>query len=146
MVLLIALGILVLLVWAGRTSGRAGRRDWRLISAALALAAIVGGAFVVLRGGWVQGLGLVAAGIWLSSLARWPGPRPAAQPRPPPPEPGLSEAEARSILGLGPQATPDEVQSAYARLIRITHPDQGGTNGLAAQLNAARARLAGPKS
>jgi curved DNA-binding protein CbpA len=50
-------------------------------------------------------------------------------------------AEARSILGVGPQASRAEIQAAHARLIRLAHPDKGGTTGLAAQLNAARDRL-----
>jgi curved DNA-binding protein CbpA len=54
---------------------------------------------------------------------------------------GPSLAEARSILGVGPQASRAEIQAAYARLIRMAHPDKGGTAGLAAQLNAARDRL-----
>ena len=53
----------------------------------------------------------------------------------------LSESEARSILGVGPDATHDEIQAAYSRLMRSVHPDRGGTDGLAAQLNAARDRL-----
>jgi hypothetical protein len=49
---------------------------------------------------------------------------------------GPSLTEARSILGVGPDATADEIRSAHARLIRLAHPDKGGTAGLAAQLNA----------
>jgi hypothetical protein len=46
-----------------------------------------------------------------------------------------------AILGVGPQASKAEIQAAYSRLIRMAHPDKGGTAGLAAQLNAARDRL-----
>jgi curved DNA-binding protein CbpA len=53
----------------------------------------------------------------------------------------MSLSEARSILGVGPEATPEEVQAAYTRLMRMAHPDKGGTTGLAVQLNAARDRL-----
>ena len=45
---------------------------------------------------------------------------------------------AASILGVSPQASDEEVQAAYLRLIRRVHPDAGGAEGLAAQLNAAR--------
>ena len=44
----------------------------------------------------------------------------------------------------GPDATAGEIRSAHARLIRLAHPDKGGTAGLAAQLNAARDRLLKP--
>jgi curved DNA-binding protein CbpA len=50
-------------------------------------------------------------------------------------------AEARQILGVGPDATREDIQAAYKRLIRMAHPDSGGTAGLAAQLNAARDKL-----
>jgi curved DNA-binding protein CbpA len=38
-------------------------------------------------------------------------------------------------------ATAADIKAAHARLIRLAHPDKGGTAGLAAQLNAARDRL-----
>jgi curved DNA-binding protein CbpA len=50
-------------------------------------------------------------------------------------------SEARSILGVAEDATADDIQAAYTRLMRLAHPDKGGTSGLAAQLNAARDRL-----
>jgi curved DNA-binding protein CbpA len=53
----------------------------------------------------------------------------------------MSLAEARSILGVAEGASPAEIQAAYSRLMRLAHPDKGGTSGLAAQLNAARDRL-----
>jgi curved DNA-binding protein CbpA len=55
----------------------------------------------------------------------------------------MSRAEAARILGVAPDASREEVRAAYARLIRRTHPDAGGTAGLAAQLNAARDVLLG---
>jgi hypothetical protein len=62
------------------------------------------------------------------------GLRPSGGARPTP-------AEARAILGVGADAGRDEVEAAYRRLMLRAHPDQGGTTGLAAQLNAARACL-----
>jgi curved DNA-binding protein CbpA len=53
----------------------------------------------------------------------------------------MSLKEARSILGVSADADPDEIEAAYRRLMRMAHPDKGGTTGLAAQLNAARERL-----
>ena len=55
----------------------------------------------------------------------------------------MSLSEARSVLGVGEDATPAEIRAAYTRLMRMAHPDKGGTAGLAAQLNAARDRLLG---
>ena len=55
----------------------------------------------------------------------------------------MSLQDARSILGVGEGASRKEVQDAYSRLMRMAHPDKGGTDGLAAQLNAARDKLLG---
>lgn len=49
--------------------------------------------------------------------------------------------QARSLLGVGPEATTAEINAAWRRLMGRAHPDQGGTEGLAAQLNAARDAL-----
>lgn len=138
--LLIAAGALALLVWAGRGGLKAPRREWRLIAGGLALAALVAGTLSLLRGGWVLGLMLLSAGLALAGLARAPAPRPGPAPVPPSPQ-GMSLSEARSVLGVGPDASREEIVEAHARLIRRTHPDAGGTDGLAAHLNAARDRL-----
>lgn len=50
-------------------------------------------------------------------------------------------ADARRLLGVGESATSAEIESAYRRLMLRAHPDHGGTDGLAAQLTAARDRL-----
>ena len=44
--------------------------------------------------------------------------------------------------GVAPDASDEVVQAAYLRLIRRVHPDAGGAEGLAAQLNAARDTMA----
>ena len=54
---------------------------------------------------------------------------------------GMSEAQALRILGLEPGASVDDVREAYRRLIRRAHPDLGGSSGLAAMINEAKARL-----
>jgi hypothetical protein len=136
-VIYLALGCaaLALFLWASRGQFALKRREWRLLSGAFALAAFVGAAFVGLRGAWGSAIVLIVVGLWLATSARRQGVAPA-----PPREP-MSLAEARSVLGVGPEATPAEVQAAYSRLMRLAHPDKGGTSGLAAQLNAARDRL-----
>ena len=53
----------------------------------------------------------------------------------------MSEAEARAILGVSADATTQDVQVAWRRVMARAHPDQGGTEGLAARVNAARDRL-----
>lgn len=50
----------------------------------------------------------------------------------------MSAEEARAMLGVGPQASREEIKAAYHRLMQKCHPDQGGSDYLAAQLNAAK--------
>lgn len=47
-------------------------------------------------------------------------------------------AEARALLGLDPGADREAIVAAHRRLITRNHPDSGGTEALAARLNAAR--------
>jgi hypothetical protein len=90
---------------------------------------------VSLRGDWVVGLAMLAMSLGGLFASRAQG-RAPLQPRG-----GMSVAEARSVLGVGAAATNAEIEAAYKRLMRMAHPDKGGTAGLAAQLNAARERL-----
>jgi len=50
---------------------------------------------------------------------------------------------ARMKLGVGPQATEQEIKAAHLRLIGLLHPDRGGFNADAADLNDARRVLLG---
>ena len=47
-------------------------------------------------------------------------------------------ARARALLGVQPDADAAEIRAAHRRLIASVHPDRGGTEALAAQINAAR--------
>jgi hypothetical protein len=53
----------------------------------------------------------------------------------------MSTTEALRILGLDAGASLEEVRAAHRRLIRRVHPDLGGSDALAAMINAAKARL-----
>jgi len=113
------------------------RRQWRLLSGAISVAAFAAAAYVGARGAWEISIVLVILGLWLVTTTRINGPAPV---RPPPVE-AMSLAEARSILGVEADAGPKEIKAAYSRLMRMAHPDKGGTTGLAVKLNAARDRL-----
>lgn len=126
---------LALFIWASRGKPVLKRREWRFLAAVLALACFAAAAYVGVRGGWGKSIVLVVMGLWLAVSTRRTGlgvPSLSGK---------LSDSEARSILGVAPDASTEEIQAAYTRLMRMAHPDKGGTSGLAAQLNAARDRL-----
>lgn len=57
------------------------------------------------------------------------------------PATALRTAEAADILGITADASREEVVAAHRRLIRNLHPDRGGSDYLAQQINAARDTL-----
>ncbi|MDG2035344.1 MAG: DnaJ domain-containing protein, partial [Pseudomonadales bacterium] len=50
----------------------------------------------------------------------------------------MTKAEAFAILGLDDTATEEEIVMAHRRLIQKLHPDTGGNEYLATQLNLAK--------
>jgi len=136
----LALAALVigLCIWLYRRSPGVQRGRWRVGTGLLASALLGGGALVAARGLFVEGALMVVVALVMAGMTRSArGARAPAKPS----QGRMTADEARSILGVNAAAGPDEVRSAYTRLMRMAHPDKGGTTGLAAQLNAARDHL-----
>lgn len=55
----------------------------------------------------------------------------------------MTRAEALEVLGLAEGADEASIRAAHRRLMRAAHPDQGGSDWLAARLNEARDVLLG---
>ncbi|WP_420469757.1 molecular chaperone DnaJ [Brevundimonas sp. FT23042] len=124
-------------VWAlirlGRQGERAGRGHWRVTATLFSAVMIAGGVLALSRSSWVFGGGLVAAGLWLTVASRVRTVAPRAE--------GMSDGEARAILGVSADASRAQINAAWKKVMARAHPDQGGTAGLAARVNAARDHL-----
>jgi len=55
----------------------------------------------------------------------------------------LTRSEALEVLGLKPGASDDDIHAAHRRLMRMAHPDTGGSDWLASRINQARDVLLG---
>lgn len=55
----------------------------------------------------------------------------------------MTRDEAWEILGLQPNASADDIKAAHRRLMRMVHPDHGGSTWLASRINQARDLLLG---
>ncbi|NQV98859.1 MAG: molecular chaperone DnaJ [Rhodospirillales bacterium] len=62
---------------------------------------------------------------------------------PQPQKTAMGRSEALQVLGLAEGATPAEIKSAHRKLISGMHPDHGGSDYLAAQINQAKDILLG---
>ncbi len=155
MIKLLIVGILsslVLTIIGAWVAKRVQGQAWRPGLGMLALACFVSGAFLltVVKIPPLGALLLMLGSILSMGVRRSERTGPSASPGASSPPPrrrkgGMSPDEARDILGVEADASADDVQAAYLRLIRRNHPDQGGSTGLAAQLNAARDVLLGKK-
>ena len=126
-----------IVVWAlirlGRQTEGPRRGHWRVAATLVSAALLVGGVLALTRGAWISGAALVGAALWLVVASRMRTVTVRSE--------AVDDAEARSILGVPAGATPEVINTAWRRLMGRAHPDQGGTEGLAAKLNAARDRL-----
>lgn len=91
--------------------------------------------------------GSVWPGIAFASLSAlawvlWPAiERMRAPEQPAAPRDAPEDSAARALLGVGANASADEIRAAYRTKMAQAHPDRGGTHNEAARLTAARDRL-----
>jgi len=141
--LLIGLGLAAVALWVlvrlGKQTEKARRGHWRISATLLGGVCFAGAVLSVARNSYWVAAALALAGGYLVVQSRIR----TAPPRPSNPNPSsrMSKSEARAILGVSPDASPQDIQAAWKRLMARTHPDQGGSEGLAARVNAARDRL-----
>ena len=106
--------------------------QWLLKGGALVLL------FLTLRiGGWSAFYRLQALLAALLSQS------PSSRPPPRADSASMTAEEARRILDVSDQATTEEINASYKKLMRQLHPDAGGNSYLASKLNEARDRLLG---
>ncbi|MES2175723.1 MAG: DnaJ domain-containing protein [Pseudomonadota bacterium] len=129
--LLIA-ALAIWLIWTGKLQ-RMTAKDGMALGAALV------GAVLAAKGKPVIGAPLlIGAALFFAkqgNIKAKARKRPAAPTVPPPAD---DVAKARALLGVAPDADAGAIRAAHRRLIASVHPDKGGTEALAAQINAAR--------
>jgi len=139
----LGLGALGLLLWAANAFSRASVASLKaLLAWVVALGGLALGAMLLLTG---RGASAIAAGVFLGPLA-WSWWQ-EAQGKPRAQQPGgpgqarrgkMDRAEALDVLGLSDPVSDADVRAAWVRLMRVAHPDGGGSHGLAARVNQAR--------
>jgi hypothetical protein len=103
--------------------------------------ALAGAAFLALTRGAIgpaAGLLSLSVAVWLAwpAIEAWRRRAPPVQSQDSP-----EDSAARATLGVGPNASPDEIRRAYRAKMAQAHPDRGGSHNEAARLTAARDRL-----
>ncbi len=83
--------------------------------------------------------------VWPLALVFWRTKQKPVHPRPAAASSSaMTRAEAFAVLGLKDDSTSDEIREAHRTLIAKIHPDQQGSDWLAARVNQARDILLGP--
>jgi hypothetical protein len=93
----------------------------------------LGGAFIALRGGWILGIAAIAVGVsWYRGLTwRMFGTRTEQTDE-------FALSKARWLLGVSANDDADRIRTRHRQLIGENHPDRGGSEDRAAELNKAR--------
>ena len=144
--LMAVVGIMWYLAWYHRADPR--QRNRSLMRIALWSAAILLVALAITKGSWLMAM-FGAALPWVNRLMMvkrlWDGFSRSKvggnHAGTAPPSTSMDVAEALEILGLEPGATDEEIVDAHRRLMQKIHPDRGGSDYLASQINLAKDTL-----
>lgn len=139
--LILAFGLLLFCFALFRFFLKAGPEEIKAALQALGVVVVaIALFFMAVSGRLPAALALVAALLpFLPLLFRKKPPEPEEFPSPPAPlNQPMTRAEALKILGLPDDADEKAIAAAYKNLIKKVHPDQEGSEWLAAKLNEAR--------
>jgi len=132
---LLAGGLLLVLNWWARAEVKSAKRA--LLWSAIALS-IVLGLVLYARAGVVSALVPGAFTLWRILGAAKSAAKMAGNFSPKKTHGQMTKDEALEVLGLQHDATKTDINTAYKRLMAQCHPDKGGSDWMAAQLNEAK--------
>ncbi|WP_420331872.1 DnaJ domain-containing protein [Oceanicaulis alexandrii] len=119
----------------------------RLLRWVLGIGGVVLGALLTVRGLAVAGVPLIGAALGFLGVAMRGGKSDqggdARNTGSAPSRTGMSVEEARAILGVEADADEEAIRKAHRAMMKKVHPDQGGTDALAAKVQEARDVLLG---
>lgn len=142
------LAMLAALLFAARSFSRASVATIRsLLAWIAALAGLSLACLLLLTGRGAAALsGLVLFGPLLWTWWKQHAGAAGGSSNPPPIRTGpMKRAEALQVLGLTDPVSDSDVRAAWVRLMRIAHPDGGGSDWLAARVNQAKDVLLGDR-
>lgn len=135
-VLLILVGVVVATLMARLPSKQAAT----LLRWILGIGGLLLGGLLTIRGLAVAGIPMIGAALGFLGVAmgRKPTRSSGGGASAPPASTGMSDAEARAILGVEPDADEETIRKAHRTMMKKVHPDQGGSDALAAKVQEAR--------
>ena len=143
--LALGLATLALLLWAARSFSRAPVRNVKsLLAWVAALAGLSLAGMLLLTG---RGAAAISGAVLLGPLAWswWQEANGKKAPGVRPPGGKMNRAEALAVLGLTDPVSDSDVRAAWVRLMRLAHPDSGGSDYLASRVNQAKDLLLGKR-
>ena len=139
--LALGFGALALLFWVAHGFSRASVATIKALLAWIAALAGLSLAVLLLLTG--RGAMAISGGILVGPLVwSWWKQHAAAGGAAPGP---MSRQDALEVLGLVDPVSESDVRAAWVRLMRVAHPDGGGSDWLASRVNQAKDILLGPR-